>query len=149
MTRRQRQRRLRKWICVLPVFIAIIPTHLLCQCGRTLLELNCYRPYPNAERETKFHRCLFIHIYKSSVNSILWETERTCFQNLRPRLNKALWLMSGCSVLAQGFLSDFETNCFLIFFSSDGSYNKICPQIFYFIVPVFHECLWLKGYWLN
>ena len=44
--------------------------------------------------------------------------------------------MSGRSVLAQGFLSDFETNSFFIYFySSDGSYNKNFPQIFYFIVP--------------
>ena len=44
--------------------------------------------------------------------------------------------MSGCSVLAQGFLLDFETNSFfLYFFSSDGSYHKNIPQIFYSIVP--------------
>ena len=57
----------KKWICVLSVFISIMPTYLLCQSRRTVLRLNSKGPYPSWEREIKFRRCLFTFCIKREI----------------------------------------------------------------------------------
>ena len=61
---------LKNWIWVLSVFIAIIPTHLLCKCKQTLLRLNSKGPYPSSEREIKFRRCLFTFSIKRKIRHL-------------------------------------------------------------------------------
>ena len=66
--RRQRElTSLKRWIRVPSVQIATIPTHLLCQMWRTLLELNSYEPYPSSEREIKFRLHLFMFSLKRKI----------------------------------------------------------------------------------
>ena len=61
---------LKNWIWVLSVFIAIIPTHLLCKCKQTFLRLNSKGPYPSSEREIKFRRCLFTFSIKRKIGHL-------------------------------------------------------------------------------
>ena len=59
---------LKKWICVLSVFTAIIPTTYFVKCTRrTLLKLNFKWPYSSSEREIKFRRCLFTSPLKREI----------------------------------------------------------------------------------
>ena len=59
---------LKRWICVLTVFIAqlFVPTYFA-KCRRTLLGLISWGPYPSTEREIKFRRCLFTSSTKSEI----------------------------------------------------------------------------------
>ena len=57
---------LKKWICVLSVFIAIIPTYFV-KCTRTLLKLNSKGPYSSSESEIYFRRCLFTFFIKHEI----------------------------------------------------------------------------------
>ena len=56
----------KKWICVLSVFIGIIPTHFV-NCRRTLLKLNFKGPNSSSEREITFRRCLFMSSIKRKI----------------------------------------------------------------------------------
>ena len=60
---------LKKSICVLSVFIAIIPPEptYFVNCRRTLLKLNFKGPYLSSEREIKFLRCLFTFSFKREI----------------------------------------------------------------------------------
>ena len=58
---------LKKWICVLSVFIAIIPTYLLCQMYANPPNLNSKGPYLSSESEIKFRRCLFTFSIKHEI----------------------------------------------------------------------------------
>ena len=60
---------LKKWICVLSVLKAIIPTHFLCQteCSRSAWSLILSNWYPSSEREIKFRRCLFTSSIKREI----------------------------------------------------------------------------------
>ena len=57
---------LKKWICVLVVFIAIIPTYFI-KCTRTLMNLNSKGPYSSSESEIKFRLCLFTFSIKHEI----------------------------------------------------------------------------------
>ena len=46
-----------------------LPTYFI-KCRRTLLELNSKGPYPSAERETKFRRCLFMSSIKREIRHV-------------------------------------------------------------------------------
>ena len=58
---------LKKWICVLSVFIAIIRTPYFVKCRRTLLELKSQGPYPSSKREIKFRRWMFMSSVKREI----------------------------------------------------------------------------------
>ena len=67
----------KKWIWVFSVFIAIIPTHLLCQCRQTIPKLNFKEPYSSSEREIKFRRCLFMSSIKREIRHFqLWSCKK-------------------------------------------------------------------------
>ena len=67
MTRRQGKRRLKSESAFFQSLSQLfLPTYFV-KCGRTLLEVNCQRPYPSAERETKFHRCLLTFPIKREI----------------------------------------------------------------------------------
>ena len=61
---------LKKWICVLSVFIAIIPTTCFVKCRRTLLELNSEASYPTKDRQITFRRCLFTSSRKCGIRHV-------------------------------------------------------------------------------
>ena len=63
---------LKKWICFLSVFIAIIPTHLLCQMKVNPPGVEFLRTNPSSEKEIKFRCCLFT----SSIKSKIWAFSR-------------------------------------------------------------------------
>ena len=59
---------LKKSICVPSAFIAIIPTHLLCQMSATPPEFEFQGPYPSSETEIKkFRRSLFTFSTKREI----------------------------------------------------------------------------------
>ena len=59
----------KKWIYVFPVFIVIIPAHLLLSKvgDPSPPELNCQDPYPSSRREIKFRRRLFTSSIKCNI----------------------------------------------------------------------------------
>ena len=52
------------------MFIAIIPTHLLCQMWANPPEAEFQVPYPSSEREIKFRRCLFTSSIKREIRHV-------------------------------------------------------------------------------
>ena len=78
---------LKKWICVLSVFTAIIPTTYFVKCTRrTLLKLNFKWPYSSSEREIKFRRCLFTSPLKREIRhfhvEVVQKQERNVQKNV-------------------------------------------------------------------
>ena len=65
-TRRQREHRLKSEFAF---FQSFLPNYFFNR-RRTLLELNSYEPYPNSERNSKFHRCLEILFTLSIIRKI-------------------------------------------------------------------------------
>ena len=89
---------LKNWICVLSVFIVIIPTHLLRKWKRTLLKLNSKGPYPSSEREIKFRRCLFTFSIKREIRHlhvvVVLKRQRKCTKKCNARAKLLFCLLN-------------------------------------------------------
>ena len=68
--RRQGERRLKSELALFPSLSELfLPTYFV-KCRRNRLELNSEGPYPSAERDTKFRRCLFTYSIKREIGRV-------------------------------------------------------------------------------
>ena len=92
---------LKKWICVLLVFTAIIPTTYFVKCTRrTLLKLNFKWPYSSSEREIKFRRCLLTSPFKREIRHFHVEV----VQKQERNVHKNVMHVQSCCLLIKPFV---------------------------------------------
>ena len=99
---------LKKWICVLLVFTAIIPTTYFVKCTRrTLLKLNFKWPYSSSEREIKFRRCLFTSPLKREIRHFHVEVVQKQERNVQ----KNVMHVQSCCLLIKPFVFFSRSRC--------------------------------------
>ena len=99
---------LKKWICVLLVFTAIIPTTYFVKCTRrTLLKLNFKWPYSSSEREIKFRRCLFTSPLKREIRHFHVEVVQKQERNVQ----KNVMHVQSCCLLIKSFVFFSRSRC--------------------------------------
>ena len=99
---------LKKWICVLSVFTAIIPTTYFVKCTRrTLLKLNFKWPYSRSEREIKFRRCLFTSPLKREIRHFHVEVVQKQERNVQ----KNVMHVQSCCLLIKPFVFFSRSRC--------------------------------------
>ena len=87
------------WIRVFSIFIAITPSHLLCDIyRRTLQRLNSKEPYPSSERGRKFRRRLCTSSVQREIRPVSRRsravTAKKCTKKRDARAKLLLWLLN-------------------------------------------------------
>ena len=99
---------LKKWICVLLVFTAIIPTTYFVECTRrTLLKLKFKWPYSSSEREIKFRRCLLTSPFKREIRHFHVEVVQKQERNVQ----KNVMHVQSCCLLIKPFVFFSRSRC--------------------------------------